>query len=585
MQPKRFDPSSETTKSLFNSEIFKIPRYQRSYSWGVSQLDDFANDFLKGNSSESVFLGTIILDKSNKNSVMIVDGQQRLLTLTITFAVIRDILKEEIDLDAARDLARDIQKAFVDSGIDFGAAKSPYRIKPSKDVESIFERYIQIGDRSQRENVSPDKRYISHKLIINAYLYIRKYITKNKLPNNLDLNDKLIILKRLVESLSLIEFIRIDVYDGDLAFSIFESHNSKGADLLVSDLVKNYLYDQLKMPEDKKEELMQKWDDIIVELRTYTNTKIDKFLYYHMQTYEGKFSKSQLFKKIKSRIKDIQPTKFLKEIEEDVSIFKDLINSNIQPDSPFYSNISFNCSKEINVSLEGLATFNVDQCYIFLLSLFRNNEKISSKFLKKITNLIENFTFRYSKISHGQANVLEKIYSDYAIILNKQTKDSPEIFGGRVFSSLEKEFQKQDLGYDAFAAKFIDLDYSKPSQKKLIQYIFKKMENYKSKGATALSIRANIDHIFPQNPPVGNKKPSNIHKIGNLVPVDSLSNSKIGNKLPQDKFDLYESISNILLVKDLLKFLKLGIFNEKSIGTRSIQLAQEAYSIVWNKDN
>jgi uncharacterized protein with ParB-like and HNH nuclease domain len=582
---KRFDPSSQTTKTLFNSELFQIPRYQRSYSWKDTQLEDFVGDFLATKEDNSVFLGTVVLDKSSGGSVRVIDGQQRLLTLTITFAVIRDILKEEIDLEGAKDLARDIQKAFIESGIYFGKEKPPFRIQPSKDVEGIFERYIQQGGPSQREKTSPDKRYDSHKLIINAYTYIRRYITRHKLTSNLRPEDKLRVLAALIENLSSIEFIKIDVYDGDLAFSIFESHNAKGADLLVSDLVKNHLYDQLKMPEEEKEVFMKGWDDTVIQLKTYTGVKIDKFLHYHMQSYEGRFAKSQLFKIIKARIKEIQPAKFLKEIKRDAAIFSNLIAADIQSDNPAYSNINYSTAREINDSLEGLATFNVDQCYILLLSIFRNTEKISPKFLVKITNLVENFTFKYSKISQGQANVLEKVYAEYATKLNEKTSESAEVFGGKIHAELKKEFARLDLGYDVFSAKFVELDYSKPSQKKLIQYIFKKMESYKSKGATTLSLRANIDHIFPQNPPQGNKTPILVHKIGNLVPVDSVSNSSIGNALPEDKIELYESISNILLVKDLAETLKSGKFDTEAIKNRSEVLAQYAYSEVWDSDN
>ncbi len=581
---KRFDPSDETTKTLFSGEIFKIPRYQRSYSWREVQLEDFTNDFLETKEDSSIFLGTIVLDKSAAGSVMVIDGQQRLLTLTITFAVIRDILKEDIRTDEAKDLARDIQNAFIDSGIYFGNEKPPYRIQPSKDLESIFERYIQVGGAPNRSKVTPDKRYESHKLVMYAYEYIKKYIKKIKLPSNLKEESQVTLLAKLVEYLSSIEFIKIDVYDGDLAYQIFESHNAKGADLLVSDLVKNHLYEQLKMPDEEKEKLMQSWDETVMQLKTYTGVKIDKFLHYYMQSHEGRFYKSDLFKKIKARVKEIQPTKFLSEIKKDAAIFSKIIVGDIQSDDTLFS-INSSFAREVNESLEGLSTFHVDQCYIFLLSLFRNSEKVSPKFLMKITNLVENFTFRFSKISQGQANVLEKIYSEYATKMNAETQDAPEIFGGKIHNALSKDLDKLDLGLDVFSAKFVELDYTKPSNKKLIQYIFKKMESYKSKGATTLSLRANIDHVFPQNPPTGNKTPILVNKIGNLVPIDSLSNSRIGNKLPEDKIGLYESMPNIILVQDLVEILKKSPFNSEAIRERSEMLAAFAYKEAWRNDN
>jgi hypothetical protein len=383
----------------------------------------------------------------------------------------------------------------------------------------------------------------------------------------------------------MVEFIKIDVYDGDLAFSIFESHNAKGADLLVSDLVKNHLYDQLKLPEDQKEQFMKTWDETVLHLKTYTNIKIDKFLHYYMQSYRGKFPKSHLFKNLKERIKEIQPQRFLKEIKRDAEILSNLMTADIQPEAPHYK-VNSTTAREINDSLDGLATFNVDQCYIVLLSLFRNSDKVSQKFLVKITNLLENFTFKYSKISQGQANVLEKLYADYAVKLNEKSEESPEIVGGRLFSAFSKEFERLDLGYDVFSARFVDLDYTKPAQKRLIQYIFKKIEFYRSAGATTLSLRANIDHIFPQNPPTGVKTPSLIHKIGNLVPIDSLSNSSIGNKMPDKKIDLYETKSNILMMADVVQQLKSKAeFDSQEIQKRSESLAQFAYHEAWAGDN
>jgi len=578
---KNFDPSSQTTKTLLNSELFKIPRYQRSYSWKESQLEDFVSDFVATKDAAAVFLGTIVLDKSSPGTVMVIDGQQRLLTLTITFAAIRDILKEDIASEGANNLARDIQNAFIEGGIHFGSEKLPYRIQPSKDIEHIFEMYIQRGGRTLREKTAINKRLESHRLILSAYQYIRNYITKKKLPSNLKDSDKLSILTSLVESLSTVEFIKIDVYDGDLAYSIFESHNAKGADLLVSDLVKNHLYDQLKMPEDKKEEYMATWDSLVSQLKTYTNVQIDKFLHYYMQSYEGRFPKSVLYKRIKRRVLDIQPTKFLKDTKKDAEIFTSLKSANIQPNDSSMPNVNYGTARDVNDSLDNIAGFNVDQCYILFVSLFRNSDKVSPKFIVKITNLVESFTYKYSKVSQGQSNVLEKIYSDYATKLNEVTSDNPEIFGGRIYSALKKEFLKLDLGVDVFLAKFVELDYTKPSQKRLIQYTFKKMESYKSSGATTLSLRANIDHIFPQNPPSGVKPPMFVHKIGNLVPIDSMSNSKFGNSLPKDKIELYETISNILLVRDLVETLKEAPFDTDAIKTRSEKLGTFAYEKVW----
>ncbi len=91
-----FKPSSLTIKQLFGNTdaLYQIPRYQRPYSWGDEQLEKLWDDLTESYESESnYFLGSVITAKPEESSTYldIVDGQQRLTTLTIMMCVYRDL--------------------------------------------------------------------------------------------------------------------------------------------------------------------------------------------------------------------------------------------------------------------------------------------------------------------------------------------------------------------------------------------------------------------------------------------------------------------------------------------------------------
>ena len=92
-----FTPASLTIKQLFNNSdsLYQIPRYQRPYKWADEQVDKLWDDLTEAyeNKTESYFLGSVITAAPQDTSsyLDIVDGQQRITTLMILFAVVRDL--------------------------------------------------------------------------------------------------------------------------------------------------------------------------------------------------------------------------------------------------------------------------------------------------------------------------------------------------------------------------------------------------------------------------------------------------------------------------------------------------------------
>lgn len=90
--------SIEVVGKIFSTDFFfNIPDYQRPFAWEDSNFQDLIDDLVSAQSEKNYFLGTIVLHKKNeRNSYDVVDGQQRLTSLLILFACLRDLIVDPL---------------------------------------------------------------------------------------------------------------------------------------------------------------------------------------------------------------------------------------------------------------------------------------------------------------------------------------------------------------------------------------------------------------------------------------------------------------------------------------------------------
>ena len=140
-----FEPLKITIGDFFRKDTrFIIPRFQRSYEWKIANIEDFYSDFLRISQDQMNFLGNIVVDASKNNELEVIDGQQRLITTTILYAAIRDLLIEEIKTVDAIRLAENIDQNFIKQNV-FSSSQAPYKVEPAKDILEFIEADIQLG--------------------------------------------------------------------------------------------------------------------------------------------------------------------------------------------------------------------------------------------------------------------------------------------------------------------------------------------------------------------------------------------------------------------------------------------------------
>ena len=141
-----FKPNSLSIKEIFGNadSLYQIPRYQRPYSWGDEQLEKLWEDLVDAKENEpNYFLGSIITAKpeDNNNYLDIVDGQQRLTTLTILLCVYRD-LYPEINNSILEGNPFAIDGKTVSNSIKFNDRFQRLRLRTHSNHQSDFDKLI-----------------------------------------------------------------------------------------------------------------------------------------------------------------------------------------------------------------------------------------------------------------------------------------------------------------------------------------------------------------------------------------------------------------------------------------------------------
>lgn len=223
-----------------NKRVFKVPVYQRNYDWSNIQCEKLYQDIMIASGRDHKhFMGTLVyiigIDGSNLSEVLIIDGQQRLTTMYILLKALYDVSK-----GVSIRIEEEIKEVMFNRNCD---EKFKIKLKPIKsDNEQLL---LLIKDRidNMDRNSNIYKNYITFKNLI-----------KQTLDSGYELGDILDGIKQL----EMVEIV-LDKAQGDEPQKIFESINSTGLELSLSDLVRNFLL----MDDDNQDEFYETyWSEI-----------------------------------------------------------------------------------------------------------------------------------------------------------------------------------------------------------------------------------------------------------------------------------------------------------------------------------
>ncbi|WQX42612.1 DUF262 and DUF1524 domain-containing protein [Helicobacter pylori] len=531
---------------------FVIPIYQRVYSWGKEHCEQLWDDIIKTGGNDQIeghFIGSIlyVLDGNTPSSpLLVIDGQQRLTTITLLLIALRDHLNDE-DEFLEKFSRKKIQNRYLINSDEKGDKK--FRLilsEPDRDT------LLSLIDKNKRKPSEP-----SVKIVENFELF-EKWISEN--------TGKLETIFKGLEKLMIV-WIALDKGKDDPQL-IFESMNSKGIELTQTDLIRNYIImeTEVKKQEDFYNQYWRAMEEGFEQSKR--EDLFSKFVRHYLTIKTGKIPN---IKKVYEAFKDYWQKEGI-EIED---LLKDL-----QKYCEYFCRIVFKeeTDKNLNKALSFLVDLEMDVIYPLLLELYSDYSDgvLSKADFIPIISLIESYICRRAVCGLG-TNGLNKVFASFTKHIQKD----------EYFKSLKAHFvyltEKQRFpNNDEFKNLFITIDFYSLKEKK---YFLERLENFDTNEPVNTK-ECTIEHIMPQTleeeweRDLGENfqaiHDKYLHTIGNLTLTGY--NKEYSNKSFQEKRDMEKGFKQSpLRLNQSLKDLES--FGEKEIEKRANDLADWALKI------
>ncbi len=526
-----------------------IPIYQRLYSWEKEQCKQLWDDIVKTGGSDQIegyFIGSIlyVLDgiTHSNNTLLIIDGQQRLTTITLLLTALRNHLSDEVK-------RKEIENDYLINSDEDGDKK--FRLILS---ESDKDTLLSLIDKDRRNPSEP-----SSKIVENFKLF-EEWVSNT---------DKLETIFKGLEKLMIVE-IALEKGKDDPQL-IFESMNSKGIELAQTDLIRNYIVMETEI--EKQEGFYNKYWRAMEEEFKQNKKWFDRFIRHYLTI---KTREIPNINKVYVALKDYRQ-------KEGIGI-EDLLKD-LQKYCGYFCQIVFKkeADKDLNKALGFLVDLERDVIYPLLLELYSDySDGILSKddFRRSIA-LIESYICRRAVCGLG-ANSLNKVFPSFTKHIQKD----------EYFKSLEAHFgyltnNQRFPNNDEFKDRFITIDFYKFKKR---EYFFERLEKFDT-NETVNTKGLTVEHIMPQKlteeweRDLGENfqeiHDKYLHTIGNLTLTGY--NHEYSNKSFQEKKYMEKGFKQSPL--GLNQSLKdLESFGEEEIKKRANDLADLALKI-WTYPN
>ncbi len=397
--------------SLGNGKIYQVPPFQRDYAWQEENWEDLWQDILMLHihPDASHYMGALVLQNSSTSDkeFTIIDGQQRLATLSIIAIAVIQKLQDLIDRgeqQAANQERKEILRRTYLSDKDPRSLRYSSKIILNENNDDFYQSNL-INLRKPRHIRTLSK---SNQLLWQAFEYFSSHL--QELEEVVKSGDKLVAFLTDIIAQRLL-FIQITVEDELNAYTVLETLNARGIELSSTDLLKNYLFSLFLGPDDRREAQRQ-WRRII---NTVQMEKFPEFLRYYLSLKQIRVKRERLFKIVREDVKDIhQAFALLDQLENYSGLFIALGN----PNDEFWRD-----TPENRPFIYELELFRVKQAYPIL---FAAHERFSPHDFTRLLKLICVISFRYTVVSSLNPNELEMLYNKVAIAIANNEITNPK---------------------------------------------------------------------------------------------------------------------------------------------------------------
>lgn len=547
----------ENLNSLLKTSNFIIPQFQRNYSWEKEHVEDFWNDAWDSINEKNTnyYFGPIVLVKiKNSSDFKVVDGQQRITTLSILLSVIRDISKitenGEVFQFTGNYLYDDMKK------------EKTSRLTLNENNSQYYKDFILNDmDPELKIKMKPVNQY--EKNLFNTYKTLFEKIKEKFLVDKKNIfkkeNKELIfeINEFLKNVLFSFQIFKIILDNDDDASKLFATLNERGLILSISDLIKNYIFS--KSEAKNRDDHHKIWQIIIETLGE--NIKMDKYLQHHFIAWKSNVKEQNLYSAITGEVKnDKSVTEYLDSLKDKCKIYSDVMSSDTKQNPSTHL---------IELFLE----LQNDSAQPFLLNAIKKWGKKSNE-VRDLSRICLDVHFRAKTIGGRSAKEIVDAFADAAELVR-----NPE--GTAEISDIVSILKKIDFSDADFMANIRNKDFAPRNAKYFLKNIESKREKSKNKVKTVVP-EITLEHIMPKNEDAKGWESMKmqhdelLNKIGNLTLLHSKPNSEERDNAFEIKQKKYAE-SGLIITEYLAR---KNDWNETEITSRGIDLASDAPA-VW----
>ena len=535
---------------------FIIPVYQRNYDWKKENCKQLFDDLVSviKEKKERHFFGSIVSYAQGRDEIVLIDGQQRITTVSLILIAVVNALKKGVLTTEDSTLHLRLEDFLVDK---YDKSERKVRLKPFRDDCIAFDKLI----------YNEEAEYISDSIVTINYRYFY---------------DRLVTLKELnadelFQAINCLEIIDIELepQHGDNPQLIFESLNSTGLDLTESDKIRNFVL--MNLNSDEQEVYYDKyWNKIEKCCRSELDNFIRNYLTIKqgfIPTLKGIYPAFKSYAKINANIESVLMDMLLYAVA-----YKEIITFDVG-------------DEDANEVAQRLNLLDMTVAYPFLMAflVYAKECHLPGKEIYKVFSCVETFIFR-RLICDMPTSVLNKIFATLHSSVLKNKRETDDYSSVMIFllesKKLSGTFPKDEEFLTGFTTKNI---YSMRAKNK--EYIFERLENGSSKEKNDIvgNIEKGIltiEHIMPQTLSPAWKQVLGenwetiqdnwLHTISNLTL--SAYNSNYSNKLFVEKKTMKNGLleSGIRLNHYIAQFDKWG---EEELELRKAKLSEMALRI------
>lgn len=520
-----FEAKDYAISDILNKSVFDIPRNQRRYVWKKPHWQDLYEDIVFSiTETKPHFVGSIVLESGGKKDGLsyytIIDGQQRLTTITI---VLLAIMKHFHENDMTDDFLGTISylQSKNNSNQDITILNSEYHVS----LSSLIRNTIALKDKSLSMASFVETNILSKtkdKCVGDALRFFYSAI-RDDVQQVDNVQGRLREIRNAVLDMTAVKIVSSSEED---SYTIFEILNARGQELAAHELLKNYIMRYIQ-PAERRDDARTMWED----MERTVGSSMDKFIK-HYATHRFGDTRDKYNSPYQAIQKATHGQK-IGELFDDIKLKSEYYSKIIHPDKGEEGN----CNEIEYAIFNFFRTKRFEQFRPILLSLIhqRSLGKLSSEKYELTLKYIYNFFVCYTIIGEEKSNKLEDVVFKYARMLEDSYSDE-------LLQEFANNLKRKIPSYEWFLNAFKNVGWSNhydlykgEKNKTRVQIILEVIETFESQAHNAHEFT--VEHILSDSDGIGNAQ------IGNLIPLEDVLNRNCANKSFVAKCDFYERSS------------------------------------------